>query len=88
MTSALIKRRQALSTSYVPEDERPARPARAKALPSDAIEAGAIAIYGVVTRTDDPEKLNEKWARVARNLTKERHRLEAEACLRAAGRIA
>ncbi|WAJ27152.1 hypothetical protein [Antarcticirhabdus aurantiaca] len=54
-------------------------------LPNDAIERGAMAIYGVVTGAKTPERAAEAWDRRAREITRKRHRLEAEACLMAAG---
>lgn len=51
----------------------------------EAVERGAMAIYGVVTRTTDHHSLERKWLNDAKPLTRETHRTEAEACLRAAG---
>ncbi|KAA0970843.1 hypothetical protein FPY71_10225 [Aureimonas fodinaquatilis] len=50
----------------------------------ETIEAGAKAIYGIVTQTNDPREVERKWKSVAKPLTRDRHRAEAEACLRAA----
>lgn len=50
----------------------------------DRCERGAIGIFGEVTGACDFEKARWKWETHARPLTKERHRREARACLRAA----
>ncbi|KQT52180.1 MULTISPECIES: hypothetical protein [unclassified Aureimonas] len=86
--SGRILQAQKLATSFDPfEDDRPARPARAKPLPADLIERGAIAIYGTIIRAKDDDEAAMKWAEKAKESNRQERRAEAEACLRAAGRL-
>lgn len=71
---------RALASCFAPEEQR--RPSRT--ITPEAIERGAKAIYGAVTRTSDQAEIDRKWASIAKPITKDRHRAEAEACLRAA----
>lgn len=65
-----------LTRSFTPEDDC--------SISLDRTERGAIGIFGEVTGNRSFEAARWKWETLARPLTKERHRREAEACLRAA----
>ncbi|RFC65040.1 hypothetical protein DYI37_04015 [Fulvimarina endophytica] len=73
----LLQAQRRLTASFAPEDDD------GRVL--DRTERGAIAIFGEVTGTRSFDLARRKWDAVARPLTKERHRREAAACLRAAG---
>lgn len=75
-TARLLDAQRRLTRSFAPEDDR------RQSL--DRVERGAIGIFGEVTGNRSFEAALRKWETAARPLTKERHRREAQACLRAA----
>lgn len=76
MNSRLLEAQRRLTRSFTPEDDC--------RLNLDRTERGAIGIFGEVTGNRCFDAALRKWETVARPLTKDRHRREARACLRAA----